>query len=429
LRSVAEYLYFQTDQNLLLLAFTNRAVDEIAQKLRDAKILYFRLGSGNDEEEDTLRSISVGRSFEELIQYYDSVRVFVSTVSSYLSNRAYLSHIFFQTAIIDEASQLLEPHLAGILPYVGRFILIGDEKQLPAIVMQPKEEGRIIHPELEACGFKNLGNSLFERLLSVCQQKGWHDAYGMLTNHFRMHTDIADFVSHQYYGGSLVATTPRQTEQLSLNNADSADELEQILARNRLLFFDVKAEPLRSAKQSEAEARLLARIFEISMKRLAEQDITFDPAEKIGIDPAQKIGIITPFRAQIAVIRQMLPSMFLHKNRQWNDLRQTVTIDTVERYQGSERDIILVSLVVKDAYLAGNLCSLMDDGITDRKLNVTLSRAKEQIILCGDAQTLSRLPSWKVFLEYCRERGGFVPAEKTHEILQQSIYANTASRF
>jgi len=413
LRSVAEYLYFQTDQNLLLLAFTNRAVDEIAQKLRDAKILYFRLGSGNDEKEDTLRSISVGKSFEELIQYYDGVRVFVSTVSSYLSNRAHLSHIFFQTAIIDEASQLLEPHLAGVLPYVGRFILIGDEKQLPAIVTQPKEEGCIIHPELQACGFKNLGNSLFERLLSVCQQKGWHDAYGMLTNHFRMHADIADFVSHQYYGGSLVATATRQTEYSSLYNADSADELEQILARNRLLFFDVKAEPLRSAKQSEAEARLLARIFEISMERLAEQDINFDPAEKI--------GIITPFRAQIAVIRRMLPPMFLHKNRQWNDLRQTVTIDTVERYQGSERDLILVSLVVKDAYLAGNLSSLMDDGITDRKLNVTLSRAKEQIILCGDAQTLLRLPSWKVFLDYCRERGGFVSAETTHELQGQLV--------
>jgi DNA replication ATP-dependent helicase Dna2 len=413
LRSVAEYLYTMTDQNLLLLAFTNRAVDEIAQKLRDAKISYFRLGLGNDDKEDTLRSISNGKSFEELIQYYDGVRVYVSTVSSFLSNRGNLSHIYFSTAIIDEASQLLEPHLAGILPYVGRFILIGDEKQLPAIVTQPRAEGRIIHPELQACGFKNLGNSLFERLLSVCQQNGWQDAYGMLTNHFRMHEEIADFVSHQYYGGSLVATEPRQKEPLSLYRADAIDELEQILARNRLLFFDVKAEPLRSAKQSEAEARLIARIFEVSMERLAEQDITFEPAEKI--------GIITPFRAQIAVIRQMLPPIFIHKNRQWNDLRQNLTIDTVERYQGSERDLILVSLVVKDAYLAGNLCSLMDDGITDRKLNVTLSRAKEQIVLCGDAQTLSRLPSWKVFLDYCRQKGGFINSEKTTELLGQII--------
>ncbi len=97
------------------------------------------------------------------------------------------------------------------------------------------------------------------------------------------------------------------------------------------------------------------------------------------------IGIITPFRAQIAFIRQRIEEEGL--------MNSSITIDTVERYQGGARDIIIVSLCANKKSMLKSITSINKEGI-DRKLNVALTRAKSQIIILGNRNTLNHDPTY-----------------------------------
>jgi len=107
------------------------------------------------------------------------------------------------------------------------------------------------------------------------------------------------------------------------------------------------------------------------------------PQNHPDFDPAQDIGVITPFRAQAACIYRHLPEEL-----------QGVTVDTVERYQGGERDVIIVSFAVHTAAQMPAIVAPSWDGMVDRKLNVMLTRARQQLILLGDPNVLlnSSLP-------------------------------------
>ena len=119
-------------------------------------------------------------------------------------------------------------------------------------------------------------------------------------------------------------------------------------------------------------------------------------------DPAKSIGVIVPYRNQIAVIRREAERFDMPE-------LEAVSIDTVERYQGSQRDVIIYSFTVQSEwqleFLAG---SCFDDGghTIDRKLNVALTRARRQTIMTGNAATLGLNPVFKRLMEYVREKGG-----------------------
>jgi DNA replication ATP-dependent helicase Dna2 len=106
------------------------------------------------------------------------------------------------------------------------------------------------------------------------------------------------------------------------------------------------------------------------------------------------IGVITPYRAQIAQIQQVLQEKKLPIS--------LITVDTVERYQGGARDIIILSLCTNHASQVKSLVSLSDDGI-DRKLNVALTRAKQQIIVLGNSTLLQEVGSYKELMEWLEE--------------------------
>ena len=145
----------------------------------------------------------------------------------------------FTTAVIDEASQILEPQLIGLLPKVGRFLLIGDHKQLPAITVQPVERSRLPAPELlHTIGLLDRRGSFFERLLRCSKTRGWSDSWGMLSAQGRMHEVLARFPNHAFYGNQLTqAGLAHQQGELScpLTN-DSHDPLEFLLSRQRIVY-------------------------------------------------------------------------------------------------------------------------------------------------------------------------------------------------
>jgi len=372
LRNMVHYLYHHTQEKIVLLAFTNRATDEICQKVGDACDGDF-VRLGNAEEQDTYyeKSLKSVEGLENMRATFRNKRVFVSTVASFYRYINLLQG--FDTLIIDEASQLLEPALVGILPNFKRFILIGDEKQLPAVVTQPLHFCKVENDELNAIGIYNLSHSLFERLLLNAQNKGWHHAYTMLDTQYRTHEDIAQFISKEFYK-TLQIGSARQKEPFSRFNPNSNDVLEAQLAKGRLQFWESPQEP--HFKFHQAEASAIVKILQ-TIRRVYGADFTTDT-----------VGVITPYRAQMAEIFKQLD----------DELRYFVTVDTVERYQGSERDIILISMAVNHRAQMRNLQALNHNQTVDKKLNVALSRAREQLIILGSPKVLDEGVFYKKLL-------------------------------
>lgn len=395
LRNLVEHLFTKTDETLLVLAFTNRAVDEICSAIKriSAGLPFLRLGSKETTEHpDKLLSVIAHEiPIEELKVLLDTTRIIVSTVSSVNSNPEILKLKKFSTAIIDEASQLIEPQIIGILAAVNRFILIGDEKQLPAVVVQNERGAAVKSENFSEIHLTDLRISLFERLLRCCTANGWTDGFGMLTRQARMHNDIQSFPSKLFYDRRLKPMNDWQHSEynskdmfadLPDNTADegyslSADIIKKIRTK-RMLYIPSKREHRPKVHRGEAE---IAAATIVHIAKWYGDGFT-----------SSTLGVITPFRAQIAEIYSLLPT----------ELRLLVTIDTVERYQGSERDIIILSCAVSHAAQLRAAQSLVEIGDTliDRKLNVALTRARQQFILIGCEEILRESVLYRELLEY-----------------------------
>jgi DNA replication ATP-dependent helicase Dna2 len=392
LRELVDRLLQNKAEKLVLLAYTNRAVDEICESLHLITPLphFIRLGYGDTTEhkENLLSHYAKGKSLSDIRQHILSCRVIVATVLTWMRNPELSEKIQFTTAIIDEASQLLEPQVVGILGSVKRFILIGDEKQLPAVVTQNDEGVMTNNEHLNRLGIHNVCVSIFERLLKTCQKNQWQYAYGMLEHQGRMHRHIQQFPNQAYYDGLLQPITARQDAPISDKYKDAQQSIVQLMAQSRTIFVNTPTENRRNTNQSEAQ--LVA-------------DIVCELYRLLGSDNTEAVGIITPYRAQIAEIQNRLPA----------HLQQWASIDTVERYQGSQRDIIIISTAVNHAYQLKNLHVLNDDGKVDKKLNVALTRAREHIILIGNSHLLNNSPIYEALLQYYNQSGIFCDMEQT----------------
>lgn len=381
LRSMVDYLYHQTEETIVLLAFTNRATDEICEKIKSVcDNQFIRLGNLNKDQVfwgNTLKSV---KSLTEIHDKLQKARIFVSTVSSFYN----FLHLIprYDTIIVDEASQLLEPHLCGILPRFRRFILVGDEKQLPAVVTQPSNFCQNTSEELTSIGLGDLSISVFERLLLNAQAKGWHHCFAMLSTQFRTHEDIAGFINQEFYK-KLSIGSEKQQEAFTLYDAQSKDEIEQKLAQSRLIFIPSQIE--KHLKFHYGEAHTIQQLLEVIREAFRQR----------GGFTEESVGVITPYRAQIAEIYRLLD----------DELREKVSVDTVERYQGSERQVIIISMAVNHPALMHNLQSLNVNQTVDKKLNVALSRAKEQLILLGNPNVLSLGKYYNLLLSYIQKKG------------------------
>jgi len=390
IKNLVRHLHDNTAENVLLLAYTNRAVDEICDALTSLGVefhdSYLRIGSrfaadGRFHDRLLEQFIRNARTRAEIVALLTSKRIFVSTVSSILGRPELFSLKEFDTVIIDEASQILEPMLAGLLSRFKRYILVGDHKQLPAVVTQSIADANIMDEGLRSLGFTNTCTSLFERLYLHVRKQGWDHAYGILGYQGRMHTALMEFPNNYFYEGKLkvLDSSARQTaSDLYKHSHPSYSWLAQ-----RKIFIDTPEDNEINWKTNKFEAE---KCLEIIRGLL----VVFDQ-NKIPLTP-ESIGIITPYRAQIALIRQkleVLPPEVYNK----------ISVDTVERYQGGARSVIIISFCVNRLTQLDSLVSLSNEG-TDRKMNVAITRAKEQIILIGNKNLLSKNETYRKLIEH-----------------------------
>lgn len=391
------YLAENTSEKLLILAFTNRAIDEVCLKLNNAQLDYLRLGSQNDDEIKSLTDLCKPESkLQEIASQLDNYRILCSTVASYHSNKEALhSIISFDTLFVDEASQLIEPELIGITKNFQRFILIGDQNQLPAISIQDDENQKCSDTNLNSMSIHNYRQSLFERLFANAQAKGWTQAYHTLTYHYRMHQDIAHLININY-DNKLRTRIDRQINQDFLLNYQTAKAkpLINILKSSRCIFIDLpdKRSSKISLREAQACRTLIATIKEALGKKFN----------------SNSLGLICNWRSQINLIKEITREL-LEENE--------VTIDTVERYQGSERDIIIYSLTVNYHHQLDLLQSLTQNRKVDRKLNVALSRSREQVIVLGNASLLASLPQYAALIDLIKRSFLFISFNEAEECL------------
>ena len=403
---------FKVQSSILLLAYTNRAVDEICNMLTENELDYIRIGnefSCDPKYSDHLLKevLDENATLNSIKSTLADARIVVATTSTMNSNAALFNIKQFDLAIIDEASQILEPNIIGLLTSqhrggraIRKFILIGDHKQLPAVVQQDDTEVLVEDETVKAIHLNSCANSLFERLILTERAAGRTDFIGTLHKQGRMHPDIADFANRKFYAREQLECVPlaHQLEQTLNYNKASEDETDDVLKAHRMIFIPSK--PCRQLNISEKVNTEEARIITDLLRRLYRQ---------LGknFDPQKSVGVIVPYRNQIAMIRKEIEKLGIPE-------LEEISIDTVERYQGSQRDIILYSFTIQSRYQLDFLTAntFYEDGQPiDRKLNVAITRARKQLILTGNEQTLRHNQLFAELIDYIKEKGGYY-AEK-----------------
>ncbi len=389
LKSLTERLFENSEENILLLAYTNRAVDEICGAIESIREgfsdHYIRLGSSTSCAEkykprliDNLISTKSNR--QEIRQVIRSKRIFISTVASIVSKVDLFKLKRFDRVIVDEASQILEPMLLGLLSRIDKAILIGDHKQLPAVVTQDKSETQTKSEQLIDLGITDMSMSLFERLYHRCKQMNWKHTLGLLSLQGRMHKEIMSFPNDNFYENKLDILPNLSRLSVKRNLKSSSDKMD-VFVQNRFIYIPTQVDLAFNWKTNKFESIQVIKTVKLLELLYEENDLEINNST---------IGIITPYRAQIATIRKLFEEELPH-------LLEYITIDTVERYQGGARDIILLSLCTNKLSQLKSLVSLSKEGI-DRKLNVAMTRAREQLIVLGNKEILGANETYKALI-------------------------------
>ena len=400
----------EPDGNVLLLSYTNRAVDEICSKLveirqEDASFDFIRIGSelscSSEYHDYLLRNRLKTCSADEASLLIRQTRVFCATTAALNGNMSLFDIKRFSLAIVDESSQILEPHLLGLLSAnhgsceaIGRFVLIGDHKQLPAVVQQLQDESAVTEQILRDIHLTDCRNSLFERLLMQFKTTAGYDPryVYMLTKQGRMHRDIAEFPNIAFYGGKL-DIVPLNHQTLPDPTVSSSNGIDRMLAAHRIAFVASESpQRMVSPKTNDVEASMIAAtVYRIYM------------LHKDSFDKSKTVGVIVPYRNQVSTVRNAI-------DRYGVKILHDITIDTVERYQGSQRDYILYGFTVQRPYQLNFLTNNVfeEDGmVIDRKLNVAMTRARLNLVMFGNPALLSANYTFSKLMDYVRGKGGF----------------------
>jgi superfamily I DNA and/or RNA helicase len=405
------------ENQVLVCAQSNMAVDWISEKLVDRGINVLRIGNPT-RVNDKMLSFTYERRFEAHPDYphlwairkairelrsrrknvgssayhqkleslksrateleirinndlFGEARVIASTLVG-AANRL-LDGQKFGTLFIDEAAQALEAACWIPLRRVSRVVLAGDHCQLPPTVKSIAA--------LKA----GLGKTLMERIVEMHPE-----AVTLLKIQYRMNDDIMRFSSNYFYGGQVESAPEVKYRSIldmdvPMTWIDTADFMEtegnkKETEEDRGQWFkeEFVGESFGRINKAEAELTLLAlqNYFEkIGKQRLLDEHID--------------VGIISPYRAQVQFLRRLLM-----KREYFKPFRRLISVNTVDGFQGQERDIIIISLVRSND--EGQIGFLRDL----RRMNVAITRARMKLIILGNAPTMTRHPFYRQLWQY-----------------------------
>jgi DNA replication ATP-dependent helicase Dna2 len=353
-------------ERVLLSALTNRAVDNVLLRLTEDHGFtdFIRIGNGASVDErlhdHLISTITKDYEIKDIKKLKKRIKKcpVIATTTTSASLSAIIDSLDFDVAVIDEASQIPEPSIFSSITKTKRFILVGDIYQLGPVT---RSEYEIEDEDDRVAGIKGLGKTLFERLWD--HNKNRYDIeednnpLETLDIQYRMNAEIVKFSNMKFYGDVLQTDESVRDGRIDLKG-DST-----LSTDAPVVFIDVKGDS--APRENEGEAKIVSDL----VKELIGGGVK-------GAD----IGIISPFKAQCALIRRMIEP---------ENFSGDILVDTVERFQGSERDVIITSFVVSNEKA---LEFLRENDTMNRKLNVTITRAKKKLILIGNKKVLSNDP-------------------------------------
>lgn len=402
----AIYETLRRENQVLVCAQSNMAVDWIAEKLVDRGISVLRIGNPM-RVTDKMLSFTYERRFEDhplyqelwavrrtIRQLYDSrsgsrdtrhqkiarlkdrateieytihqaliqnTKVIACTLAG--SANRILDGMKFGTLFIDEATQALEAACWIAIRKAHRVIFAGDHKQLPPTIKSPEAmHGGLDHTLMQY----------------IVEQKPM--AVSLLTVQYRMCETIMQFPNREFYEGRLQSAP--EVKYRSILDWDTAiewiDTPAALDAEDTSLQYLEQAAGLSRINPAEAELTLatLKHYFEkIGKERIMEERLD--------------VGLISPYKGQVYLLRHLL-----RRDPFWKPFRQFITTGTVDSFQGQERDIIVISLVRSNE--EGQIGFLRDL----RRMNVAITRARMKLILIGNRQTLCRMPFYRRLAAY-----------------------------
>ncbi len=319
----------------------------IGPKVSCSDFLVSKLGQKGNRAyfvEDVVRKYG---NIRKSVEYINDCGLIAATCHQVMSHPAFLSQRF-DRVVLDEAGQVDEPSALGVIALGPKFVLGGDHQQLPPIANSSDTQEN----PADRWG---LERSLFERLFLT----GPESNISRLPIQYRMNETIQDIVSQLFYDGMLAPAECVAKRRLSLDGycAEGSLMAEIIDPDIPVVFVDTPGAGAGKANLDEADAAA-----------------SITGALVLGGVPMNQIGIITPYRAQQALIRERMTDLGIYD--------PSITINTVDRFQGGEREVIILSLSRSD-----NVTSFLAD---EKRLNVSLSRARSKLILIGHRANLEK---------------------------------------
>ena len=332
------------------------SIRETIRKLRQNRNR--RRDEGFHQKVERLKSRATELEIRINAQLFGEARVIASTLTG--SANRLLSGQKFGTLFIDEAAQALEPACWIAIRKASRVILAGDHCQLPPTVKSI------------AALRGGLGTTLMERIV---KQKP--ETVTLLKTQYRMNEQIMRFSSDWFYGGMIEAAP-----QVRFRGIFDLD--------NPMTWIDTSA----VAGKEEFVGESFGRI------NRAEADMTLDVLQeyftRIGkarvLEERIDVGVISPYRAQVQLLRRLI-----RKKEFFKPYRGLISVNTVDGFQGQERDVIVISLVRANA--DGQIGFLSDL----RRMNVAITRARMKLMIMGDVPTMTRHPFYRKLYEFIME--------------------------
>ena len=273
----------------------------------------------------------------------------------------------FDTLFFDEASQALEPMVWIPLLKCKRLILCGDHFQLPPVVksIEAKKGG--------------LDQTLLDRCIK------FKDAVSLLTRQYRMNTAIMGFSNNFFYNNELIADES-VSAQVLLNDENS------MLSRS-IEFIDTAGCNFDEIQNPETLSYFNPKEGDVLFKHLQQLLIEYGQQELL---PPISIGIISPYKEQREWLKDNIVEMEFDKTK-----LESLSVKTIDGFQGEERDVIYISLVrSNEKQEIGFLNDL-------RRMNVAITRAKKKLVVIGDSSTIGASKFYNSFLEYCEKHGAY----------------------